>query len=101
MKYLKGKSLSDWLHSQHHRENIEGRFDVTGVGIARSRDGTYFFTQLFVARRRFKSDKRGCIGNPAPHPGTPYLNPWSLVLAIDRTTNNPILSEYTHRIIFG
>ena len=45
-------AMNGWLRSPHHRENIEGRFDVTGVGIARSRDGTYYFTQLFVARRR-------------------------------------------------
>ncbi len=45
-------AMSGWLRSPHHRENIEGSFDVTGVGIARSRDGTFYYTQLFVARRR-------------------------------------------------
>lgn len=45
-------AMNGWLKSPHHRENIEGRFDVTGVGIARARDGTYYYTQLFVARRR-------------------------------------------------
>ncbi len=45
-------ALRGWLRSPHHLENIEGRFDVTGVGVARAPDGTYFFTQLFVARRR-------------------------------------------------
>jgi uncharacterized protein YkwD len=45
-------AIDGWLHSAHHRENIEGAFDLTGVGIARSRNGTYYFTQVFVARRR-------------------------------------------------
>jgi len=44
-------AIDGWLHSVHHRENIEGKFDLTGVGIARSRNGTYYFTQVFVARR--------------------------------------------------
>jgi uncharacterized protein YkwD len=45
-------ALRGWLRSAHHLENIEGRFDVTGVGVARAEDGTFYFTQLFVARRR-------------------------------------------------
>ncbi len=46
-------AVDGWLGSRHHRENIEGNFDRTGVGIARSGDGTYYYTQLFVARSRF------------------------------------------------
>lgn len=45
-------AVDGWLRSPHHRENIEGAFDITGVGIARSRDGTFYFTQLFVATAR-------------------------------------------------
>lgn len=45
-------ALRGWVRSTHHRENIEGAFDVTGVGVVRAGDGTFFFTQLFVARRR-------------------------------------------------
>jgi uncharacterized protein YkwD len=45
-------ALQGWLRSAHHLENIEGAFDVTGVGVARAEDGTFYFTQLFVARRR-------------------------------------------------
>ncbi len=45
-------ALRGWLRSAHHLENIEGRFDVTGVGVARAEDGTFYYTQLFVARRR-------------------------------------------------
>jgi len=45
-------ALRGWLRSAHHLENIEGTFDITGVGVARTGDGTFYFTQLFVARRR-------------------------------------------------
>ncbi len=40
------------IASPGHRTNIEGNFDVTGVGIARSPGGTFFYTQIFVLRRR-------------------------------------------------
>jgi uncharacterized protein YkwD len=45
-------AVDGWLRSPHHRENIEGGFDITGVGIARSRNGTFYYTQLFVATAR-------------------------------------------------
>lgn len=46
-----GVAVAGWLASAHHLENIEGRYDVTGVGIVRARDGTFYYTQLFVRRR--------------------------------------------------
>lgn len=45
-------AMDGWLRSPHHRENIEGAFDITGVGIAQSRNGTYYYTQMFVATGR-------------------------------------------------
>lgn len=51
-------AVEGWLASPHHRENIEGRYTVTGVGIARSRDGTFYYTQLFVARRPSRAGRR-------------------------------------------
>ncbi len=45
-------ALQGWLRSPHHLENIEGSYNVTGVGIVRAKDGTFYYTQLFVARRR-------------------------------------------------
>lgn len=41
-------AVNGWLASPHHLENIEGRYDLTGVGIARAGDGAFYFTQLFV-----------------------------------------------------
>lgn len=40
--------VEGWLASPKHRENIEGDFNMTGIGIAQARNGTYFFTQLFI-----------------------------------------------------
>ena len=45
-------AVRGWLRSPHHLENIEGSYNVTGVGIVRAKDGTFYYTQLFVARRR-------------------------------------------------
>jgi len=44
-------AVSGWLSSRGHRENIEGRYDLTGVGIARDARGVYYYTQIFVRRK--------------------------------------------------
>ena len=41
------EAVRGWLESPAHRDNIEGPYDRTGVGIARSASGEVFFTQLF------------------------------------------------------
>lgn len=40
--------LARWLESSGHRKNIEGEFNLSGIGAAVSNDGRYFFTQIFV-----------------------------------------------------
>lgn len=40
-----------WIRSPGHRENIVRDHDVTGVGVARGRDGLLYFTQVFVRLR--------------------------------------------------
>ena len=37
-----------WLASRDHRTNIEGHYERTGIGIARSRTGKVYVTQIFV-----------------------------------------------------
>ena len=39
-----------WLASRGHRKNIEGPYDTTGIGIARSPTGKLYFTQIFIGR---------------------------------------------------
>jgi uncharacterized protein YkwD len=45
------QAVMGWIDSPGHRENIEGNFDLTGVGITQNTQGEYYFTQLFVLRR--------------------------------------------------
>lgn len=43
-------SVDGWIASEGHRINIENRaYTVSGMGVARSSDGAYYFTQLFIA----------------------------------------------------
>ncbi len=39
--------INSWLNSSAHKANIEGDFDLTGVGIAKNSDGLLYFTQIF------------------------------------------------------
>ncbi len=45
------RAFDGWLTSPTHRKNLDGDFLITGVSIARSPRGAYFFTQIFVAPR--------------------------------------------------
>ena len=44
------EAVRGWLASRPHRQNIEGPYSLTGIGVARSTAGEVFFTQLFVGR---------------------------------------------------
>lgn len=37
-----------WLESPTHKKTIEENFNLTGVGVGKDRDGTYYFTQIFI-----------------------------------------------------
>lgn len=37
-----------WLTSRGHRHNIEGQFDLTGVGIVQDQRGWFYYTQIFI-----------------------------------------------------
>ncbi len=39
-----------WLKSPGHRRNIEGKYLLTGIGIAKANDGTFYFTQIFATK---------------------------------------------------
>lgn len=39
-----------WLASSGHRSSIEGHYDITGIGVARSATGKVYVTQIFVRR---------------------------------------------------
>lgn len=42
------KIVDGWIKSPHHRENMEGAFKLTGVGIYRDKKGTFYYTQIFL-----------------------------------------------------
>lgn len=44
--------MKGWLQSPGHLKNIEGDFDLTGIGVAKKGDDRYYFTQIFLKKRR-------------------------------------------------
>lgn len=42
------KVVKLWLKSGGHRKNIEGDYNLTGIGIAQGKDGTIYYTQIFI-----------------------------------------------------
>ena len=44
-------AVEGWIKSEGHRKNMEGQFNLTGIGIAKNAKGEYYFTQLFVRSR--------------------------------------------------
>jgi uncharacterized protein YkwD len=40
--------VQNWLLSPGHKQNIQGNYDLTGVGIARDTHGKIYFTQIFI-----------------------------------------------------
>jgi uncharacterized protein YkwD len=41
---------NEWLTSAGHIKNIEGNYDLTGIGVARNNIGEYYITEIFVKR---------------------------------------------------
>ena len=46
-----GGAVEGWLSSPGHRANIEGNYQLTGVGAAAARNGSIYFTQVFIEPR--------------------------------------------------
>lgn len=45
------QSVQGWIKSTGHRQNIEGQFNLTGVGVAKNSRNEYYFTQVFIRGR--------------------------------------------------
>lgn len=41
-----------WLNSKMHKENIEGNYNETGIGIETGTDGNLYFTQIFFENNK-------------------------------------------------
>jgi uncharacterized protein YkwD len=42
--------VNSWLDSNSHRDNIEGDFNLTGIGIAKSEDQKMFYCQILIKK---------------------------------------------------
>jgi uncharacterized protein YkwD len=42
--------VNGWINSSGHRKNIEGDYNLTAVGTATARDGSIYFTQIFIRK---------------------------------------------------
>jgi uncharacterized protein YkwD len=40
-----------WIRSDPHRANIEGNYDLTGIGVAQNSAGMYYVTQIYIKSR--------------------------------------------------
>ncbi len=49
-KFTAQEVVDRWIASTGHRHNIEGKYNLTGVGIVRRKDGYVYFTQIFMNR---------------------------------------------------
>jgi len=43
-------AVESWIASPGHLKNIQGDFEITGIGIAKTGKGMHYFTQIFVKR---------------------------------------------------
>lgn len=42
------QAVQGWLKSPEHKKNIEGKYNLTGIGVAKEK-GKYYFTQIFAS----------------------------------------------------
>ncbi len=45
------QAVDGWIKSDGHRVNIEGQYNLTGIGVFKNAKNEYYFTQLFINRR--------------------------------------------------
>lgn len=42
--------VKGWINSPGHRKNIEGNYNLTGIGVYLDRQGVPYFTQIFIRK---------------------------------------------------
>jgi len=45
------QAVVGWINSPGHHKNMVGDYNLTGIGIAKNSEGTYYFNQLFIKTR--------------------------------------------------
>ena len=43
-------AVDGWIKSDGHRQNMEGNYNLTGIGVAMNPQGEYYFTQIFILK---------------------------------------------------
>lgn len=60
--------VRQWLHSPGHKKNIIGNYNLTGIGVARDKQGKLYYTQIFIqtskSSRRYAAVKRPTFSIP-------------------------------------
>ncbi len=44
-------AVKGWIKSDGHRKNMEGNYNLTGIGVAKNPQGEYYFTQIFILEK--------------------------------------------------
>ncbi|WP_229239019.1 CAP domain-containing protein [Emticicia sp. C21] len=50
-KFTAKEVVKRWIQSPGHKKNIEGNYNLTGIGVVRGKDGYPYFTQIFINQR--------------------------------------------------
>jgi uncharacterized protein YkwD len=45
-------AIQGWITSPRHHHHTIGRYNLTGIGVAKNAKGEYYFTQIFVYKRQ-------------------------------------------------
>jgi uncharacterized protein YkwD len=45
-------AVQDWIASPKHQRNAIGRYNFTGIGVAKNAKGEYYFTQIFIRKQQ-------------------------------------------------
>jgi uncharacterized protein YkwD len=45
------QAVQGWLKSPGHKSNIEGNYNMAGIGVAKNAKGEFYFTQVFIRSR--------------------------------------------------
>jgi uncharacterized protein YkwD len=48
--------VQDWIGSPGHQKNMVGRYDLTGIGMAKNAQGETYFTQIFIRKAWYVRD---------------------------------------------
>ncbi len=52
-------TVQGWIKSEEHRRNIEGNFNITGIGVVKNQEDVYYFTQIFMLAQQNQAQSKG------------------------------------------